>query len=882
MMGCFFYFGPLLTFTAHLIIPDTLMKKPLTFLYCFFILSSGAFCQNIPSPGSFLGYTPGSRFTRYARIADYFRAVALAAPDRVKLEQYGETYEGRPLLLAYIASPENLRRLESIRLNNLRLAGIVHDSVPPDEQTPAIVWLSYNIHGNEPSSSEAAMRTLYALLDPAEPRNKEWLQHTIVIIDPCLNPDGRERYLNWYTMVAGKNPNPDPQSREHNEPWPGGRSNHYNFDLNRDWAWQTQIETQQRMKKYNAWLPQVHVDFHEQGINDPYYFAPAAEPYHDVITPWQRQFQVMIGKNNARYFDRRGWLYFTKEEFDLFYPSYGDTYPLYNGAIGMTFEQAGNSAGGSSVITADEDTLTLAGRTEHHFTASLSTIEVSSQQAPQLIKEFRKYFSDARTGAAGEFRAWIVKGDRYGNRLDKLKEMLDRNGISWIPLISVGNLIGLDYQTGKRVAFGFDYGDILIKAAQPRSNLLRVLFERNSHITDSITYDITAWSLPFAFGLQTYGLAASIDPNSRESGMTSVETVLQQDSKAAYAWVSRWTGMPSARFLSQLLQKGIKVRFAEQAFQAGGQEFARGSLIIVTTGLGQGGSGNNLPRAGLDTLLPGMAKRTGAVLWPIASGFVEKGADFGSSHVRLIHPPRVAVLTGPEVNSLNAGELWYFFEQELDYPVSLINAGDAGDIDWRKYDVLILPDGEYKFPDDRNVSDMLKNWVKQGGRMIAMGNAVAQLAKAEWGIRQKTAAADSDEDDKVKKAADYSDLRRYADRERHEAASSVPGSIYRVELDNSHPLAFGYPDYYYSLKQDDRVYEFIKDSGWNVGIIKKENYVSGFTGSKAKEKLKDGLIFGVQEMGKGKIVYMADDPLFRDFWENGKLLVCNAIFLVGQ
>lgn len=850
------------------------MKKPLAFLYCFFILSSGAFCQNIPSPGSFLGYPLGSQFTRHAQIAGYFRAVALAAPDRVKLEQYGETNEGRPLLLAYIASPENLLRLEAIRLNNLRLAGIVHDGTPPDAQAPAIVWLSYNIHGNEPSSSEAAMRTLYALLDPAESRNKEWLQHTVVIIDPCLNPDGRERYVNWYTMVVGKNPNPDPQSREHNEPWPGGRGNHYNFDLNRDWAWQTQIETQQRMKKYNAWLPQVHVDFHEQGINNPYYFAPAAEPYHDVITPWQRRFQVMIGKNNAKYFDRRGWLYFTKEEFDLFYPSYGDTYPLYNGAIGMTFEQAGNSAGGSSVITADEDTLTLADRVEHHFTASLSAIEMSSQHAPELVSEFRKYFSDAQTGAAGEFRAWVVKGDRYGIKLDRLKDLLDRNGISWIPLSRSGDLTGLDYQSGKMAPFRFGYGDLLIKAAQPKSNLLRVLFERNSHISDSITYDITAWSLPFAFGLQTYGLTGVIDPSSRDFPVMSEPMAIRTDRTATYAYVARWTGMQSARFLSQLLQKGVKIRFAEQAFQANGQEFEKGSLIIVTADTVAGGSP--------DTLLTGIAKRTGVGLWPIASGFVEKGADFGSSHVRLIHKPRVAVLTGPEVNSLNAGEVWHFFEQELDYSVSLINAGEAGEVDWRKYDVLILPDGEYKFPDDKNVADLLKNWVKQGGRLIAMGNAVAQLAKGDWGICPKTADADSDEDDKEKKNADYSDLRRYADRERHEASANVPGSIYRVELDNSHPLAFGYPDYYYSLKQDDRVYEFIKEKGWNVGVIKKENYVSGFTGSKAKEKLKDGLIFGVQEMGKGKIVYMADDPLFRDFWENGKLLFCNAIFLVGQ
>ncbi len=855
------------------------MRKTITFFYCFFILFPGAFSQDLPSPGSFLGYGLGTRFTPHAHIIEYFKKVAQMAPDRVKLESYGETYEGRPLLLAFIASPENLKRLDWIRLNNLRLAGMIHDGVAPDEQAPAIVWLSYNIHGNEPSSSEAAMRTLYALAGPDEPRAAAWLQHVVVVIDPCLNPDGRDRYVNWYTMVMGKQPNPDPQSREHNEPWPGGRGNHYNFDLNRDWAWQTQQETQLRMARYNAWLPQVHVDFHEQGYNDPYYFAPAAEPYHDVITLWQREFQVLIGKNNAKYFDRHGWLYFTKEQFDLFYPSYGDTYPLYNGAIGMTFEQGGNSSGGLSVITADEDTLTLADRIEHHFTASLSTIEIAAQQAPRLITEFRKYFTDARTKPSGEFRAWVVKADQYGHRLDRLEILLKNNGIDWMPL-KPGNFTGVDYLSGRMQPFQTGYGDIAIDITQPKSNLLRVLFERNSRISDSVTYDITAWSLPFAFGLQTYGMSVAIDPISIDHNQTAGSynmMFIPRDRRPPppYAYIVRWTGLHSARFLAELLKKGVRTRFAEQAFRSGGELFEKGSLIILS-------SANGVFGDELDSLLDDAASATKVVLMHAASGFVEKGADFGSSHVHLIHKPRVAMLTGQQVNSLNAGEVWHFFEQELGYPISLIDADEVGAVDWKEYDVLVLPDGEYKFAADKNLSDMLKNWVKGGGRLIAMEKAVAQLAKGDWGIRQKSDAADSNVEDSPKNEVDYSDLRRYADRERHEVTSSVPGSIYRVELDNSHPLAFGYPDHYYSLKQDDRVYEFIKEEGWNVGVIKKENYISGFTGSKAKEKLKDGLIFGVQDMGKGKIVYLADDPLFRGFWENGKLLFCNAVFLVGQ
>ncbi len=305
----------------------------------------------LKSPEEFLGYKIGTRYTPHWKVVNYFQYIAQALPKSVKLQQYGETNEHRPLYLTFISSEENITNLENIRMNNLRLANLAKDKMMPTENTPALVWLSYNVHGNETSSSESALLTLFALTDPKNTQTKDWLKNTVIIIDPCVNPDGRDRYVNWFNSVAGINYNPSLDAREHHEPWPGGRTNHYNFDLNRDWAWQTQLESKQRMLVYNQWLPQVHVDYHEQEINEPYYFAPAAQPYHEAITPWQREFQVTIGKNHAKYFDKNNWLYFTKEVFDLFYPSYGDTYPVYNGAIGMTYEQGGGGAGGLGVNT---------------------------------------------------------------------------------------------------------------------------------------------------------------------------------------------------------------------------------------------------------------------------------------------------------------------------------------------------------------------------------------------------------------------------------------------------------------------------------------------------------------------------------------------------
>lgn len=290
----------------------------------FFICVCAYAQPQLQSPAEFLGYEIGDHFTRHHRVVEYFNHVDQALPN-VKVTQYGQTYERRPLIYAIVASAENFANLEQIRQDNLKRAGALEGS--PSGSKIAIVWLSYNVHGNEANSTEASMKTLYELVNPANAKSKEWLKNTIVILDPCINPDGRDRYANFYNQYGNFPPNSSGDAKEHREPWPGGRANHYMFDLNRDWAWETQTESQSRIKVYNEWLPHVHVDFHEQGFNNPYYFAPAAEPFHDVITPWQRDFQVMIGKNHAKYFDEQGWLYFTKEVFDLYYPSYGDTYP---------------------------------------------------------------------------------------------------------------------------------------------------------------------------------------------------------------------------------------------------------------------------------------------------------------------------------------------------------------------------------------------------------------------------------------------------------------------------------------------------------------------------------------------------------------------------
>jgi hypothetical protein len=836
------------------------MKRAIGFFACLVVFISGS--AQLKSPDEFLGYTLGTHFTPHWKVIDYFKQVAANAPSMVKLQEYGKTNEGRPLMVAFVSTAENIQNLENIRKNNLRLANMSADKMAANENTAAIVWLSYNVHGNEASSTEAAMKTLFALVDPSNAKTKEWLKNELVIIDPCINPDGRDRYVNWFNSIVGKNPNATLSAREHDEPWPGGRTNHYNFDLNRDWAWQTQVESQQRMKLYNEWLPQVHVDYHEQGIDAPYYFAPAAEPYHEVITPWQREFQVTIGKNHAKYFDENGWLYFTKQEFDLYYPSYGDTYPIYNGAIGMTYEQAGHSQGGLAVAKTDGDTLTLVDRVTHHYTTSLSTVEISSLNAARLIKEFHKFFNDAVTTGVGDYKSYVIKNSsENGEKIRTLSQLLDRNKIVYSYAARSVTANGYNYISRKDENFSIATNDIIIKGRQPKSALVKVLFEPNSKLVDSITYDITAWSLPYVYGLTAYATKQTIDAG---------EVILSNKDNYAlgpsnYGYAIQWVGLQSAKTVAQLLSKGIKLRYAEEPFQFNGLQFDRGAILILKTG-------NN---ANAWDIVKKVANDNGTQLYSLSTGFVDKGFDFGSSKVHFMKAPKVALLTGSGISSGGAAEVWFLFEQELNYPITLINRSSFSPSDLSSFDLLIMPSGNYSFLNDKNDAETFHKWISNGGKVIAIESAVSQLSKLDWAIKSKKT------DEEKKDSSNYSMIKKYEERERESVASVTAGSIYKVELDNTHPLAFGYPNYYYTLKQDDNIYEFMKD-GWNVGIVRKDDPVAGFVGYKLKPRLKDGLLFGVQNVGNGTITYLTDDVLFRDFWENGKLMFCNAVFLVGQ
>ena len=802
--------------------------------------------QEIKSPQEFLGYEIGSRFTRHHQVVDYFKYVSRTL-NNVQLEKYGETNEHRPLYITYISSQENIDNLENIRKANLSQTGLIKNNT---NNKKAIVWLSYNVHGNEASSTEAAMLTLYELVSS----KKAWLENTVVIMDPCINPDGRDRYVNWYNQVKSTPYDITQDAKEHNEPWPGGRANHYLFDLNRDWAWLTQVESQQRIKVYNKWLPHVHVDFHEQGINSPYYFAPAAKPYHEDISNWQRSFRNEIGKNHAKYFDKNNWLYFTKEVFDLLYPSYGDTYPTFMGAIGMTYEQAGHGRAGLAINTDEGEVLTLKDRAIHHMTTGLSTVEISSNNAEKLNIEFKKFYEDKNF----MYKSYVLKNDNQ-DKTQRLVNLLNKHEISY-EFAKAGKVKGFSYTSQKEEITSVSSNDLVIHTNQPKGKMVKVLFEPQTTIVDSLTYDSTAWSLPFAHGFNAIASKSKVS-----SSIKSLEVSISNEvNTTSYAYISKWNSIDDATFLAQLIKANIRVRFSEKPFTIEGNSFGRGSLIILRH--------DNENNSNFDSDVVTIANDQKRKLTAVSSGFVDSGKDFGSYYVKPIHNQKVALLSGNGTSSLSFGQIWHFFETQLKYPITVIDSDYFSRLNYSDYDVIILPDGYYSRILNKNTLGKLKKWVQSGGTLIALKNALSSFAdKDGFSLKLKK--------DKKEDSIDEANLTPFEDLERESTNDVIIGAIFNSKVDITHPLAFGYKSNYFSLKSSSKSYQYLKNGGNVAYFANDAKNVNGFAGKNALKNVPESLLFGEEQMGRGSVIYMVDNPLFRAFWENGKLFFANAVFL---
>ena len=829
-----------------------------------FVLLPSLKSQTIKSPAEFLGYEPGTQFTYHHDAVEYFRYIADASP-LAEYREYGKTNEGRTLGVCIVSSKENLDNLEEYRKNNLIKTGLLKGEFT-GKQVP-FVWLAYNIHGNEAAGMEAAMKTLFTLVSGSYPGVSEYLKNCIIIIDPCQNPDGREFYAVRYRNSMNQIINSDRQSWEHNQEWPEARANHYQFDLNRDWTWQTQVETQQRVKIYEEFMPQVHADFHEMGPDQTFFFAPGAEPWNAILTPWQHEFHKLMGKGNASLFDAKYRLYFTKESFDLFYPSYGDTWPLFNGAMGFTFEQGGGGVAGISLKLESGDTLTLKDRIEGHFTASMAAIKVANDNREQLVSEFDKYFGEGVKNPTFRYKSVILKGSNEKSNLNECLKLLDINQIRYSLSGNTGKKFrGFDYLAKKDGEVTIEKGDILISAYQPQSHFLQVLFDPDSKPSDSLTYDLTAWALPYLYNLKSFAVADKISADTASINTGKVKNILSTDSP--YGYIANFTGFDELKFIASLYTKNIKIRYSLKPFTLNGKNYNRGTVIITR------GDNSNF-KGDFDKAVTASADECQVSLISANTGMVDSGRDFGSGNSVLVKKKNVALLCGDRASSPVTGELWYYFEKELHYPVSLINTANGRNVDLSHYDVVILPAGSY-----RSIKDTIMDFIKGGGRVIAIESSISLFSEnknTSLGKATETKSAELKAAEKKVKSDDSTLLKKfeYTNDRRYFLSTRSEGSIYRVKLDETNPLVFGMGSEWFILKRS-AGYPYL-ETGNNIAYITDKEPIAGFAGFKFRDKMKNSLVLGSETIGKGEVIYISDDPYFRAFWKSGRVLIGNAV-----
>jgi hypothetical protein len=572
-----------------------------------------------------------------------------------------------------------------------------------------------------------------------------------------------------------------------------------------------------------------------------------------------------MGSGTAKLFDEKFKLYFTKENFDLFYPSFGDTWPLFNGAMGFTYEQAGGGGSGLAYKLETGDTLTLKDRIDGHFLASMATIKVSYENRDKLISEFDKFFEDGEKNPVFEYKSIIVKGTNEKSGIESMVQLLDRNQIRYSYAGSVGKKFkGFDYMNNKVGEITIEKGDILISAYQPQSHLVKVLFEPESKASDSLSYDITAWAIPYSYNLKAFALADQIRP---EVGKIEFEKITNElNSDKPYAYAVDYKGFNELKLMADLYKKDLKIRYSLKPFTINNTTFNRGSIIIAR------GDNKHLWEK-FDKMVTEAANENQVKLYPTSTGLVESGKDFGSAYSPLMKEPVVGLLCGEGTSSGSVGELWYFFERELMYPMTLINIDYTENVDFKKYDVLILTSGNYS-----KLKDTIMNYVKKGGRVIAIESAASVFATEKTTALFKaieTRTAEQKVVEKKVKSDDTTMLRKFESERRYTLSERSASSIYKVKLDDTNPYAFGMGKEWFIMKRSSG-YPFLS-TGNNIGYILDKEPVSGFAGFKYKDKIKNTIVIGSERIGSGEVIYITDDPYFRAFWKSGRLLLGNIV-----
>ncbi len=860
-----------------------------------------------PRPDQSLGSPLGAKFNHWERILDYL-TVLDAASDRVVLSDYGRTVEGRRLVLLAISTPANLARLDEIRRDRLRLAEPGRLTAAERERLlahlPTVVWLGYGVHGNESSSAEAAMGAAYVFA-AGQGDFARLFEHTIVVLDPLMNPDGRERYLASYEQQRGAEPNPRREAAEHAEPWPSGRVNHYLIDLNRDWAWATQTETRARLVAYRAWEPQVFVDFHEMSAESTYFFPPPADPVHTRISRRTLGWLETFGRANAVAFDRLGWVYFKQENYDLLYPGYGDSYPSLRGAVGMTYEMAGGGRAGELLTRLDGTRLSLVDRVAHHLATSIATLRTAAAGSRRLLEDFVANRLDASSGP-GHVYTWTPDGPDAR----ALADLLALHGVRVEQLSASTELKVRPSGGGEEVLRRFPAGTFVVSSGQSLGPLVEALMERRAQIgerfadrqkerqarnLESEFYDITAWSLPLAFNqevwLATPGAPALL------AGQPLAPAPSGLSGSGNLGVLVKPQGLMSYRLAVRLRAAGIAFRVALRDFQVDGLDFSPGTLFVSRYG----------NPSDLEARLSADLEALGLVGRRIESSFDIKGLSLGSSDMPSIRSVRVGLIGGRGVDSTSFGALWFLFDRSIEAPIDRLDLDRLAELDISTYDTLILPDGDF---DDR-ISDKLKErldaWVKSGGVLVGVAGAISWLQDAgftevkSWKATHGDPEYPGDSANAIPTAstgtlegagtdatqggpsspsppAEPAD----ADATSADRAISTPGAAFATRMAVGHPLAIGIPTAPPVLIDGDLVLQPTGDPQQDVLTVAPEApLLSGFAFPEAEQRLSGSLLVSAEKHGRGSVVLFAQEPSYRLFWRGTMPLLLNAA-LYGQ
>lgn len=837
----------------------------------------------IPRPESVIGHVVGETHTRSHLVAAYYRAVAEAS-DRVVVNRHGATYEGRHLLHAVVTSPANQARLEEIRLANLRLSdapGEVTDAMIDD--MPVVVHMGYGVHGNEGSSSDAAMMVLYHLAAGSGPAVDGLLDRAVIIMDPNYNPDGRDRFVNWVNANRGRVATRDGQDREHVEPWPGGRTNHYWFDLNRDWLVAQHPESQGRVSLFHHWRAQVLTDFHEMGSNATYFFQPGIPSRNNPNTP-QRTFELTaaLAEHHAEWLDRHGALYYSRETFDDFFYGKGSTFPDVNGAIGILFEQASSRA---LERMTNDGVLTFPFTIRNQFATSMSTLAGSLALRTELLTHQRDFYASAAAEARwNPVKAYVLDLGDSRTRTQALLQMLLRHRIRVYELartvqadrtLPAGRTLPTSRgsQAGRTAGSGgrtFRAGEsVIIPMDQPQTRLIKASMERSTTFTDSLFYDVSAWTLPLAMGVKSGELRQySDDLAGTEITEAAFDGGELTGGHGSYAYLMEWDRYFAPRALYRILDAGLRPRLARQPFTvaAGATErnFDRGTIIIPVA---QRDAASTVTAAQVRALIDRIVAEDHVVVHGTDTGLTPTGGDLGGPTSPVLVKPAIALLSGPGTRAYEVGETWHLLNERFGIPVSLVDADGFSDLDLDRYTTLVMVMGSYDL--DTEDVNRLKWWVREGGILIAWKSAARWLIAREL-IDEKTVASPPDTTDLP-----------YERVSSTRGAQRIGGAIFAAALDTTHPLAFGYGDQAPLFRNHEIFFEPSATAGATVARYTSSPLLAGYISPKRHGELADSAALIARRQGAGAVVLFADNPNFRAFWYGTNGLFLNAVFFGG-